>query len=343
MCCLIIAEAGVNHNGSEQLAGELIAAAAAAGADIVKFQTFSAERLVRPGAPKAAYQERETGDGDQLSMLRALELPEDAYPRLIHLSNELGIEFMSTPFDVEAADMLIGLGMKRLKVPSGEITNHPFLRHLADKGLPIILSTGMADMAEVAEAVDVIRRCWQDTGITPEPGMLTVLHCTSNYPAAMEDVNLRAMPSMAAHLGLPVGYSDHTAGLEVAVAAVALGATVIEKHFTLDCSLPGPDHKASLEPGDFARMVREIRHIEQALGDGMKTPRKAELPVRDLVRRSVTTLRPLAAGSILQASDVGLLRPGNGIPPKALEQTYGRTLCHDLPAGTTLTWDDLLP
>ena len=343
MRCLIIAEAGVNHNGSEQLARELIAAAAAAGADIVKFQTFSAERLVRPGAPKAAYQERETGEGDQFSMLRALELADDAYPRLIRLSNELGIEFLSTPFDVEAADMLVGLGMKRLKVPSGEITNHPFLRHLAGKGLPIILSTGMADMAEVAEAVDVIRRCWQDAGIAAAPGMLTVLHCTSNYPAAMEDVNLRAMPGMAAQLALPVGYSDHTAGVEVAVAAVALGATVIEKHFTLDCGLPGPDHKASLEPGDFARMVREIRHIEQALGDGLKRPREAELPVRDLVRRSVTTLRPLAAGSVLQAADLGLLRPGNGIPPKALEQTWGRTLRHDLPAGTTLTWDDLLP
>lgn len=343
MRCLIIAEAGVNHNGSEQLACELITAAAAAGADIVKFQTFSAERLVRPGAPKAAYQERETGEGDQLSMLRALELPDDAYPRLIRLSNELGIEFLSTPFDIEAADMLVKLGMKRLKVPSGEITNHPFLRHLARKALPIILSTGMADMEEVVEAVEVIRRCWQDSGITAVPEMLTVLHCTSNYPAAMADVNLRAMPSMAAHLALPVGYSDHTAGGEVAVAAIALGATIIEKHFTLDCGLPGPDHKASLEPDDFACMVREIRHIEQALGDGLKRPREAELPVRDLVRRSVTTLRPLTAGCILEAADLGLLRPGNGIPPKALEQTYGRTLRRDLPAGTTLTWDDILP
>lgn len=341
--CLIIAEAGVNHNGSEELALALIAAAAATGADVVKFQTFSAKRLVRPGAPKAAYQERETGAGDQFSMLRALELPEDAYPRLQQSCREHGIEFLSTPFDREAADMLIDLGMGRLKIPSGEITNLPFLRYLAEKGLPLILSSGMSTLDEVAEAVASIRQIWAAKGIKESPGMLTLLHCTSNYPTAMEDVNLRAMQTMADHFSVPVGYSDHTAGVEVAVAAVALGAKVIEKHFTLDHKLPGPDHKASLEPEEFARMVREIRHIELALGNGVKQPKTTELPVRELVRRSVTLVRPLAAGTVLQAMDVDLLRPGSGIAPKELEKTYGKVLSRDLPAGSTLTWDDLLP
>lgn len=341
--CLIIAEAGVNHNGSEELALALIAAAAETGADAVKFQTFSAKRLVRLGAPKAAYQERETGSGDQYSMLRALELADDAYPRLQQSCREHGIEFMSTPFDREAADLLINLGMRRLKIPSGEITNLPFLRNLAERGLPMILSSGMSTLEEVAEAVAAIRHCWKNKGIVAPPGMLTLLHCTSNYPTAMEDVNLRAMQTMADHFGLAVGYSDHTAGVEVPVAAVALGAKVIEKHFTLDHQLPGPDQKASLEPDEFARMVREIRHIELALGNGVKAPKPTELPVRELVRRSVTLLRPLPAGSILQPTDLDLLRPGTGIPPKSLEETYGRVLSRDLPAGSTLTWDDLLP
>lgn len=343
MSCFIIAEAGVNHNGSEALALELIAVAKKIGADAVKFQTFSADRLVRPGAPKAAYQERETGGGDQLSMLRALELPESAYPRLRDHCRASGIEFLSTPFDAEAADMLVDLGMARLKVASGEITNFPFLTHLARKGLPIILSTGMADLEEVAEAISVTRQAWRDANIAERPGMLTVLHCTSNYPAAVEDVNLRAMQTMANAFNLPVGYSDHTAGVEVALAAVTMGAAVIEKHFTLDSRMPGPDHQASLEPDAFARMVREIRNVEFALGDGIKKPRPSELPVRDLVRRSVTLLRPMAAGERIRHEDISLLRPGTGIPPADIDKVVGRVLRHGLGAGTTLRWEDVAP
>jgi len=343
MSCFIIAEAGVNHNGSEKLALELVATAKEAGADAVKFQTFSADRLARPGARKAAYQERETGTGDQLSMLRALELPESAYVRLRDHCRAQGIEFLSTPFDREAADLLVALGMLRLKVPSGEITNFPFLAYLAGKGLPIILSTGMADLEEVARAIDVIRQAWTGAGVVERPGMLTLLHCTSNYPAAMEDVNLRAMQTMADSFNLPVGYSDHTSGVEVSVAAVALGATVIEKHFTLDRNMPGPDHKASLEPDALARLVREIRNVGLALGDGVKKPRPSELPVRDLVRRSVTLLRPMAAGERIGHEDITLLRPGTGIPPMDMEKVIGRVLRCGLDAGAMLEWEDLLP
>ncbi len=321
----------------------LVEAAAKAGADAVKFQTFNADKLVRPGAAKAEYQERETGSGDQYGMLRALELPADAYPRLLGRCNELGIEFMSTPFDEEAADFLCGLGMRRIKVPSGELTNHPFLRYLAAKGLPIILSTGMSNLNEVVEAVNVIEDVWRRDEVEIHPAMLTVLHCTSNYPTGPEDVNLRAMQTLAGACQLPVGYSDHTNGVAVAIAATALGATVLEKHFTLDHELPGPDHKASLEPEMFARMVREIRIVERALGDGVKQPRPAELPVRDLVRRSVTLARPVKSGQALTAADLILLRPGNGIPPRELDRVIGRRAARDIAAGTTLGWGDLQP
>lgn len=343
MRCLIIAEAGVNHNGSEELALELVEAAHAAGADAVKFQTFRAEQLVRAGAPKAAYQERETGGGDQLSMLRSLELPASAYSRLCGKCRALNLEFLSTPFDEQSADVLVELGMGRLKVPSGEVTNFPLLAYLAGKALPIILSTGMADLDEVGEAVSVIRQGWKRTDVQELPGMLTLLHCTSNYPTAMQDVNLRAMLTMAEHFHLPVGYSDHTAGIEVPIAAVALGAAVIEKHFTLDHALPGPDHKASLQPAEFARMVRAIRDVECAMGDGVKKARPAELPVRDLVRRSITLIRPVTAGARIEPEDVALLRPGTGIPPSHWAEIIGRAACRDLPAGTTLRWEDLKP
>lgn len=340
MSCFIIAEAGVNHNGSEALAMALVEAAAKAGADAVKFQTFNADKLVRPGAAKAEYQERETGSGDQHSMLRALELPANAYPRLLGHCNELGIEFMSTPFDEEAADFLCELGMRRIKVPSGELTNHPFLRYLAAKGLPIILSTGMSSLDEAIEAVNVIKDTWR---LCRADAMLAVLHCTSNYPAEPEDVNLRAMQTLGDACQLPVGYSDHTDGIAVAIAATALGATVLEKHFTLDRELPGPDHKASLEPEMFARMIREIRIVERSLGNGVKQPRPAELPVRDLVRRSVTLACPVKSGQALTAADLVLLRPGNGIPPRELDRVIGRRAARDIAAGTTLEWGDLQP
>lgn len=338
----IIAEAGVNHNGSEALAIALVEAAARAGADAVKFQTFSADKLVAPGAGKAEYQARETGEGDQHSMLKALELSQEAHRRLFARCQALGIEFMSTPFDEEAAAFLLDLGMRRIKVPSGEITNEPFLRFLAARGLPMILSTGMADLAEIHRAVAVVASARVQAGWQgPLQEVLTILHCTSNYPAACRDVNLRAMQTIARELGLPVGYSDHTLGLAVSTAAVAMGATVIEKHFTLDRDLPGPDHKASLSVEDLAALVRQIRDVEDALGSADKRPAASELPIRALVRRSVTLRSAMRAGAVLQADDVELLRPGTGIPPGEMEQVFGRVLARDLPAGTTLQWTDL--
>lgn len=341
MSCFIIAEAGVNHNGSEAQAVALVEAAAKTGADAVKFQTFNADRLVLPGTSKAEYQTRETGSGDQHSMLRALELPAEVYPRLLQRCSELGIEFMSTPFDEEAADFLCGLGMRRIKVPSGELTNHPFLRCLAAKKLPLILSTGMSVLDEVVEAIKVIKEVWHREGVEIHPDMLTILHCTSNYPAQPVDVNLRAMQTLRDACEVPVGYSDHTEGVAIAIAAVALGATVLEKHFTLDHGLPGPDHKASLELEMFAHMVEEVRIVERALGDGVKQPRPAEFPVRDLVRRSITLARSIKSGQAVTEADLVLLRPGNGIPPKDLDKVIGRRAVRDIVAGTTLEWDDL--
>jgi N-acetylneuraminate synthase len=342
MSTFIIAEAGVNHNGEEAKAIELVDVAAEAGADAVKFQTFSADRLTRRGAAKAAYQERATGAGDQYDMLKALELSEDAHRRVAARCRERGIEFMSTAFDELSLDMLVSLGIKRIKVPSGEITNTPFLRYMAGKGLPLIVSTGMATMEEVELAVAVISAERTRLGQLSMPeDATTILHCTSNYPASPEDVNLRAMVSIAETIGLPVGYSDHTLGIAVSTAAVAMGARVIEKHFTLDKSLPGPDHGASLEPDELKAMVASIRIIEQALGDGTKKPTESELAVRALVRRSVTTTRDLAAGTPIAPGDVALMRPGTGIPPASLEDVYGRRLGRSVPAGTTLEWSDL--
>jgi N,N'-diacetyllegionaminate synthase len=338
----VIAEAGVNHNGSAKLALQLVEVAARCGADAVKFQSFSADKLVRRGAAKAAYQEQATGGGDQHSMLKALEMSEALHRDLFDRCGEVGIEFMSTPFDEEAAAFLVGLGMRRLKVPSGEITNHPFLRFLAAKDRPLILSTGMATLAEIEQAVELIRGERARLGLSGALAeVLTVLHCTSNYPAAADDVNLRAMQTIALATGLPVGYSDHTRGIAVSTAAVALGATVIEKHFTLDTGLPGPDHQASLSPPELAELIAQIRVVERALGSPVKEPTAAELPIRSLVRRSVTTRRDLAAGAILGPDDVCLLRPGTGIEPRDLEAVRGRALRAAVPAGTTLHWEDL--
>lgn len=339
---LIIAEAGVNHNGSEQLALELVETAARCGADAVKFQTFSADKLVRAGAAKAAYQEAATGAGDQHAMLKALEMSEQMHHKVVARCAALGIEFMSTPFDSEAAEFLLGLGMRRIKVPSGELTNHPFLAFLAAKGVPLIVSTGMATMEEIVAAVDVIARARAAAGHAgPLADSLTILHCTSNYPAQCSDVNLRAMQSIARATGMPVGYSDHTLGLAVSTAAVALGARVIEKHFTLDPELPGPDHKASLTPAQLEQLVRAIRDVEQALGSDQKAPTASEWPIRALVRRSVTLARDVPAGAALQAADLVLLRPGDGIAPAELDKVPGRVARHALARGTTLQWQDL--
>jgi len=290
MSCLVIAEAGVNHNGSLDLALQLVEIAAGCGADAVKFQTFSAERLVRPGASTAQYQATATGEKDQFAMLKRLELTEEAHRRIAARCAELGIEFMSTPFDEEAARFLIALGMRRIKVPSGEITNIPFLEFLADADKPMIVSTGMATLEEIDAAVRAIGRRRAQRGFTaPLAERVTILHCTSNYPAADADVNLRAMATIASATSLPVGYSDHTRGIEVATAAVALGATLIEKHFTLDRTLPGPDHQASLEPGELATEVAQALVIgkprRRRLHDeiGVEAPARAQSVRGDLM------------------------------------------------------------
>jgi N,N'-diacetyllegionaminate synthase len=343
MKCYVIAEAGVNHNGSDDLALQLVDIAANAGADAVKFQTFKAASLVTKGAATADYQKQQTDSDDQYSMLKQLEMSDALHHKLIDRCQQNNIEFMSTPFDIEAAKFLLHLGMRRLKVPSGELTNLPLIRELTALNMPMILSTGMASMNEVIEAVDVIVEV-RDQKEFDEPliEMLTILHCTSNYPAKIEDVNLRAMQTMCDILKLPVGYSDHTDGIFIAVAAVAMGATVIEKHFTLDKNLPGPDQKASLEPDELALMVEQIRQVETSLGDGVKEPRLNEFPVRELVRRSVTLLTDKPAGSLLQKEDLGLLRPGTGIPPKKILEVVGKCLKCAQKSGAALTWDDLI-
>lgn len=314
----VIAEVGVNHNGDLGLAERLVAAAAAAGADAVKFQTFDAEALATSGAQKADYQCRLDGnDRSQLEMLKALELPTDAHPVLMALCASLGIEFLSTPFDPGSARLLAALGIGRFKIPSGEVTNLPFLRLVASFGRPVILSTGMSDLAEVATAVDALK----ESGCRD----LAILHCVSDYPARPEDANLRAMGTLATAFGLPVGLSDHTPGIEVALAAVALGATIVEKHLTLDRRLAGPDHAASLEPLEFQALVRGIRIVESALGSGEKRARPREMALRPLVRKSLVAARDIPAGSVLTDADIAAKRPGTGMPPAAGASLVGRT------------------
>jgi N,N'-diacetyllegionaminate synthase len=340
--CYIIAEAGVNHNGSEETAMHLVDAAAAAGADAVKFQTFKADKLVTTGAKKAAYQEAQTGVGDQLTMLKALELSDAAHRNLAAYCRERDIEFLSTPFDEESADFLIELGCHRLKIPSGELTNTPFLHYLATKGLPMILSTGMATLDEVAEAVALIASVREQQGfVEPLNEVLTLLHCTSSYPAPLVDVNLRAMKTLRNAFDLPVGYSDHTAGIFVAPIARALGAVVFEKHFTLDRNLPGPDHAASVEPAELKQMVQAIHDTDILLGSAEKRPSAQELEVQIAARRSVTLALDVDAGVPLEHNMLTLMRPGDGIAPHELEQIIGRRLNAPMVQGDTLHWEDL--
>ena len=297
----------------------MVDAAKASGADAVKFQTFRADLLATRSAHKAPYQERTTAEVEsQFEMLQRLQLDAAAHRRLIDHCRQVGIQFLSSPFDVQSADLLATMDVPLYKVPSGEITNLPFLEHLARKGRPLILSTGMSTLGEVEEAVHVL----QDAGAT----QLTLLHCVTEYPAPYAEVNLRAMQTLKLAFGLPVGYSDHTPGIEIAVAAVALGAEVIEKHFTLDRSLPGPDHSASLEPDELQQMVAAIRHVEAALGTGIKTPAPCELPNLSVARKSVVAARSLPTGHLLVTGDLDIKRPGNGLAPKLLPTLIGRTL-----------------
>jgi N,N'-diacetyllegionaminate synthase len=332
--CFIIAEAGVNHNGCLELAKKLVLAARDAGADAVKFQTFQAKHLVTSDAPQAEYQARNSGKTEsQFEMLKRLELPLEAFAELSRYCQELGIMFMSTAFDEDSADYLSGLGMAIFKIPSGELTNLPLLRHIARHRKPMIVSTGMGTLDEVADAVQTIRAAGNDD--------ITVLHCVSNYPAPPESVNLRAMQAMQAALGVPIGYSDHTMGIEASVIAVAAGAKVIEKHFTLDCEMAGPDHKASLEPAALAEMVRSIRRVEVLLGDGLKQPSEAELAVAKIVRRSVVAKTAISAGTMIKEEMLVLRRPGTGIPPARFHEVSGRHARVDIPEGAMIQWEDL--
>jgi len=330
----IIAEAGVNHNGSVAVAKRMIEKAKDLGADAIKFQTFRTEALVTRGAQKAGYQVRETGTKEsQFEMLRRLELDAPAHSELLAHCRKTGIAFLSSPFDEASADLLDSLGVERFKLGSGELTNLPLLTHVAAKGKPIILSTGMATLGEVELALETVRRT---SGVE-----VTLLHCVTEYPAPVEQINLRAMHTLRTSFAVPVGYSDHTEGSEIAIAAVALGASMIEKHFTLDRNMEGPDHKSSLEPDEFARMVREIRRVAFALGDGIKRPAACELPNILVARKSVVAARPIARGATISRADLAIKRPGSGIAPSDLDKVVGRRAAVDLSADDVLTWEAL--
>jgi N-acetylneuraminate synthase len=330
----IIAEAGVNHNGSLEMALRLVDAAKASGADAVKFQSFQADLLATRFAHKAAYQERTVPASDsQLEMLRRLQLDAEAHRHIIERCNEIGIEFLSSPFDPASADLLESLHLRIFKIPSGEITNIPFLEHLARKGKPLIVSTGMSTLGEVEAAVNAIAK------IRAVP--LTLLQCVTEYPAPYNAVNLRAMLTLKQAFCVPVGYSDHTSGIEIAIAAVAIGAEVIEKHFTLSRSLPGPDHAASLEPDELKTMVTAIRHVEEALGDGIKAPSACEFSNIAVARKSVVARCALPKGHVLSAKDLTVKRPGTGLPPNLIGSLVGRTLRMDIEQDEVIGWAQL--
>jgi len=319
MSALIIAEAGVNHNGDMQIARQLIDAAAEAGADLVKFQTFRADRLVTTSAGKAAYQMATTATQEsQHEMIRRLELTDAMHDELIAHCRQRKIEFFSTAFDLESLDYLMGLGMARIKVPSGEITNFPYLRKVAGFGKEVILSTGMSNLGEIEAAIDVLEKA------RTSRAQIIVLHCNTEYPVPIPEVNLRAMRSIGEAFGVKVGFSDHTEGIEIAIAAVALGATVIEKHFTLDRSLPGPDHRASIEPDELGRMIRSIRNVEQAMGDGIKRPSASEKKNRLVLRKSLVASRRIVKGEAFSAENINVKRPGAGISPMRFDEVLGR-------------------
>ena len=321
---LIIAEAGVNHNGDLDLAKQLINAAADAGADLVKFQTFNANRQVTRTAKKADYQTQTTSSTEsQHAMLRRLELTEEMHHQLIAHCLTQNIGFLSTGFDIESVDLLVSLGQECFKIPSGEITNLPYLRHIGQLGKTVILSTGMATLGEIEAAIEVL----EQTG-TPR-AKLTVLHCTTEYPTPMNEVNLRAMQSIHAAFDVAVGYSDHTEGIEIAIAAVAMGASVIEKHFTLDRTFPGPDHQASLEPAELKAMVTAIRNIEIALGDGIKRLTPSEARNKPVARKSLVASRAISIGEIFTAENLTTKRPGTGISPMRWDEFIGQAAQKD--------------
>ena len=321
---LIIAEAGVNHNGSLDLAKQLIEKAVEVGVDIIKFQTFKSEKLVSKAAKQAEYQQRNIGkkDDGQLSMLKKLELSQADHEELIAYCNKKGIRFFSTAFDMDSIDYLHSLNLGLWKIPSGEITNYPYLRKIAQYQEPVILSTGMCELADIEASLNVLLQF----GVKKE--QITVLHCNTEYPTPFEDVNLKAMLEIGEKFGVQIGYSDHTKGIEVPIAAVALGAMVIEKHFTLDKNMEGPDHKASLEPEELKAMVSAIRNIEQALGTGHKTISESERKNIEIARKSIVAARPIKVGEVLTEENLTVKRPGNGINPMRWNEVVGTRAVH---------------
>ena len=330
---LVIAEAGVNHNGDLNLALRLVEAAAQAGADVVKFQTFQAQELATSQADKASYQKEATGKVEgQLAMLQKLELAPEQHLHLINHCQACGIEFLSTAFDPVSIDLLASLKLKRWKIPSGEITNLPYLRKIGSFKQPVILSTGMANLSEIEAAIDVLAQA----GTTPD--QLTVLHCTTEYPAPLGEVNLRAMQAIAQAFSVPVGYSDHTDGITVPIAAVAMNAKVIEKHLTLDRTMEGPDHRASMETGQFAAMVQGIRSIERAMGDGIKRPTASERTNIPIVRKSIVAARVIQAGELFTPDNITAKRPGTGISPMHWDELMGRNASRAYAPDELIEW-----
>ncbi len=324
MSVFIIAEAGVNHNGSLELAKQLINVAAEAGADAVKFQTFKADKLVSKTAQKADYQKQTTDSSEsQYAMIKKLELGADAHHELMSYCKSKNILFLSTPFDHESIDLLHGMGMSIFKIPSGEITNLPYLRHVGSLKKKVILSTGMADLDEIKDALNIL------IGAGTQKEDITVLHATTEYPCPMGEVNLRAMATIAQAFEVKIGYSDHTKGIEIPIAAAAMGATVIEKHFTLDSSMQGPDHKASLEPQELIAMVKAVRNVEKALGDGIKKASRSEIKNIAVARKSIVASRAIRKGEILSAENLSVKRPGNGISPMRWDEIVGTPACKD--------------
>ncbi|EDM23164.1 N-acetylneuraminate synthase [Caminibacter mediatlanticus] len=324
MKTFIIAEAGVNHNGSIELAKKLIDVASEAGADAIKFQTFKAKNLVSKIAKKAKYQVENTGsDESQYEMLKKLELGFDEFKELKTYCDKKGIMFLSTPFDDESIEFLDNLGLKIFKIPSGEITNLPYLRKIGKLRKKVILSTGMADLGEIEDALDVLI----SVGIKKKN--ITVLHANTEYPTPIEDVNLKAMKTIECAFGVDVGYSDHTLGIEVPIAAVAMGAKVIEKHFTLSRDLEGPDHKASLEPDELKEMIKSIRNIEKALGNGIKKPSKSEIKNIKIARKSIVAKRDIKKGEVFSEENLTVKRPGNGISPMRWDEIIGQIALKD--------------
>jgi len=319
MSVFIIAEAGVNHNGSIDLAKKLIDVASEAGANAVKFQTFKAEKLVTKNSQKAEYQKKNLQDGDdsQFNMLKKLELDVETHKELMDYCNSKNIMFLSTPFDHESIELLNDLGLKIFKIPSGEITNLPYLRHIGSLNKKVVLSTGMADIGEIEDALDVLVEAGTDQSD------ITVLHANTMYPTPMEDVNLKAMVTIGSTFNITYGYSDHTLGIEVDIAAVAMGASCVEKHFTLDKTMKGPDHKASLEPNELKAMVKAIRNIESALGSSIKKPSPSEIPNMEIARKSIVACTKIQKGDVFDEYNITIKRPGNGISPMKWDEVIG--------------------